>query len=395
MNTSTQHTLNPDSPGERPATKEQSSSRAARSGRFRISKSARWQIGVFLLLAMALLVFGWWLIFMRGIVYSDDARFNGHLVDVGAEIGGRVQEVLVKEGDQVRQGQLVFILDARIQRATVTQDEAAITTAEANLAVVRAQYERAVNGPRPEEIRSTEALVLKHRSDQELAALELKRIQALRQEGAGTPEQLDQARAASEAAHQNLASAEQNLILLQQGTRKEDLAAAKATVTLAQGRLAEATAALAKAREDLARCFIHVPFDGFVARRWLDPGAMAMTGQPVISVFDPATLRVDANIEERYLGDVAIGDDVDITVDAYSGLRLQGRVRDILRAVNSEFSMVPAEGVSGTFIKVTQRVPLRISVSAPADLALSPGLSVEVRIHSGSAGRRPPPAAHP
>ena len=73
-----------------------------------------------------------------------------------------------------------------------------------------------------------------------------------------------------------------------------------------------------------------------------------------------------------------------LPVDAYPDLHLKGRVTEILRATNSEFSLIPAEGVSGTFIKVTQRVPLRISVSAPPELALGPGLSVEVKIHSGS-----------
>jgi multidrug resistance efflux pump len=109
-----------------------------------------------------------------------------------------------------------------------------------------------------------------------------------------------------------------------------------------------------------------------------------MAAQPVISMFDPTTLRVDANIEERYLHDVAVGDVADLSVDAYPSLRLHGRVTEILRAANAEFSLIPAEGVSGTFIKVTQRVPLRIAVTAPPGLALGPGLSVEVRIHSGS-----------
>jgi multidrug resistance efflux pump len=112
---------------------------------------------------------------------------------------------------------------------------------------------------------------------------------------------------------------------------------------------------------------------------------MPLASQPIISVFDPATLRVDANIEEKYLHDVAIGDEVEISVDAYPSLRLQGRVAEILRATNSQFSLIPAEGVSGTFIKVTQRIPLRVTVSAPADLALGPGLSVDLKIRVGSA----------
>ena len=111
---------------------------------------------------------------------------------------------------------------------------------------------------------------------------------------------------------------------------------------------------------------------------------MPLAAQPVVSMFDPTTLRVDANIEEKYLHNVAIGDAADISVDAYPALRLHGRVTEILRAANSEFSLIPAEGVSGTFIKVTQRVPLRIAVTAPPDLAIGPGLSVEVRIHSGT-----------
>jgi membrane fusion protein (multidrug efflux system) len=115
---------------------------------------------------------------------------------------------------------------------------------------------------------------------------------------------------------------------------------------------------------------------------------MPLASQPIISMFDPATLRVDANIEEKYLHDVAVGDEVEISVDAYPSLHLKGRVAEILRATNSQFSLIPAEGVSGTFIKVTQRVPLRITVSVPSDLALGPGLSVDVRIRIGSAASK-------
>ena len=161
-------------------------------------------------------------------------------------------------------------------------------------------------------------------------------------------------------------------------------------MALAQSRIGEATAAIVSSRSDLARCFVKAPFDGWVVRRWLDPGSMPLIAQPVVSLFDPATLRVDANIEEKYLGEVAVGDTADITVDAFPGLHLEGRVKEILRATNSQFSLMPAEGVSGTFIKVTQRVPLRLAVTAPPNLTVGPGLSVDVKIRVGSA-----PAAKP
>ena len=340
--------------------------------------------GIGVLAAIALGVFAYWFFFMRGIVFTDDARFAGHLVDIAPEINGRVIDVPVHEGMFIRQGTVVFRLDPAIPQADLNQAEAALVSARANLASNEALYEKAVNGSRPEEIKAAEATVKRLQNEEEMARLDFDRFQTLFKQTAVSQDDLDRARTAYESARQSRENAVQNLILLQQGSRKEDIAAAKAAVELARSKVAEAAAAVENARGDLARCTVRAPFDGWVVRRWLDPGAMPLAAQPVISMFDPATLRVDANIEEKYLHDVAIGDAADITVDAYPALRLHGRVTEILRAANSEFSLIPAEGVSGTFIKVTQRVPLRIAVTAPPDLALGPGLSVEVRIHSGT-----------
>ncbi len=330
-------------------------------------------------------VLGYWYFFMRGIVSTDDARFSGHLVDLAPEINGRITDIPVHEGMYLRKGTVVFRLDPAIPQAALNQAEASLVSAQAGLAASQALYEKSVNGSRPEEIKAAEATVRSLESREEMARLEFERLQKLFRQATVSEDDLDRARTAYEAARQSRENAAQNLVLLQQGSRKEDIAAAKAAVALAQSRVAEAAAAVESARSDLARCTVHAPFAGWVVRRWLDPGAMPLAAQPVVSMFDPATLRVDANIEEKYLHAVAIGDAVDISVDAYPALRLHGRVTEILRAANSEFSLIPAEGVSGTFIKVTQRVPLRVSVTAPPDLALGPGLSVELRIRSGTA----------
>ena len=334
---------------------------------------------------MATGVFGYWFLFMRGIVFTDDARFGGHLVDVAPEINGRLIEVGVHEGMFVRNGTVVFRLDPAIPQAALNQAEASEISARATLASSEALYEKAVNGSRPEEIKAGEATVRRLQNEEEMAQLDYERFQVLFKQTTVSQDDLDRARTAFESARQSRENAVQNLILLQQGSRKEDIAAAKAAVELARSKVAEAAAAVENACGDLARCTVHAPFDGWVVRRWLDPGAMPLASQPVISMFDPATLRVDANIEEKYLHEVAIGDVADISVDAYPALHLHGRVTEVLRAANSEFSLIPAEGVSGTFIKVTQRVPLRLAVTAPPELALGPGLSVEVRIHSGTA----------
>ncbi len=349
----------------------------------RTNKPQRIRIGLAILGVIALGVVGYWFFFVRGLVYSDDARFNGHMVDVAPTVGGRVISLLVKEGDTVHKGQLLFDINASVQQAVVAQSASMVEAAKAALTVANAKLGRAKNGPQPEEIHVAEAAEARLQNESALAKTELDRMQGLRKEGVGTQDQLDRAAAAFESARQNHESATQSLSLLRQGTRTDDLEVTSAEVKLAQGRVSESEASLEKAKRDLDLYSVVAPFDGHVVRRWVDPGAVVQPGQPVVSVYDPATLRVDANIEEKYLGEIALGADVDIRVDAYPHLRLKGRVTDILRAVNSEFSLVPSEGVAGTFIKVTQRVPLRIAVSAPPDLALGPGLSVEVYIHSG------------
>ena len=346
--------------------------------------------GIVILAAIAAGVFGYWFLFMRGIVFTDDARISGHLVDLASEVNGRLTEVAVHEGLFVQKGTTVFRLDPAIPQAALDQAQAALVSARASLVLNEALYDKAVNGSRPEEIKGAEATAKRLQSDEEMARLSLERAQALFNKTAVSQDSLDQARTAYASAQQSRESATQNFVLLQEGSRKEDIAAAKAAVDLAQSKVAEAAAAVENARSDLARYAVQAPFDGWIVRRWLDPGAMPLTAQPVVSMFDPATLRVDANIEEKYLHDVTIGDTADVSIDAYPTVRLQGRVTEILRAANAEFSLIPAEGVSGTFLKVTQRVPLRIAVRAPLQLMLGPGMSVEVRIHSGTSTQMSP-----
>ena len=377
------------SPSEKPATSAPTTSvpdgRTAPDALPTNRNNLRVLWGVAVLAVIAAGIGGYWFFFMRGLVDTDDARLSGHLVDLAPEINARLTDVLVHEGQSVHRGDEIFRLDAIMPQAALNQAEAALVSAKASLASNQAKLDKAVNGSRPEEILAAEATVSRLKNEEELTRLNLERAQTLFKQGSGAADELDRARTANASATQSRITATQNLTLLQQGSRKEDVAAAQADVALAASRIGEATAAIASARSELAHCTVKAPFDGWVVRRWLDPGAMPLVAQPVVSVFDPTTLRVDANIEEKYLGDVAVGDTADITVDAFPNLHLTGRVTEILRATNSQFSLIPAEGVSGTFIKVTQRVPLRLAITAPPDLPLGPGLSVDVKIRIGSA----------
>ena len=345
------------------------------------------QIGLLTLGVISAVTFAYWFWFMRGLVFTEDARFGGHLVDLAPEINGRVVEIGFHEGQSVHRGDVVFRLDDNAAKAVLAEAEAALVSARANVASSSAKYDKAVHGNRPEEIRAAAAIEKRLANEETLARVSYERARQLFNDGSAAQDELDRAQAANESARQNHESAVANLAVLEQGSRPEDIASAQADLELARSRVLEAAAAVEHARTDLEHCIVRAPFDGWVVRRWLDPGAMTPPSQPVVTLFDPSTLRVDANIEERYLHDVQLGDAADISVDAFPALRLQGRVTDILRATNSQFSLIPAEGVSGTFIKVTQRVPLRISVSAPRELPLGAGMSVEVKIHVGSAAQ--------
>ena len=214
------------------------------------------QAGIAVLAVIAAGVFGYWFIFMRGIVFTDDARFSGHLVDLAPEINGRLIDVAVHEGMFVRKGTVVFRLDPAMLEAALNQAEASLTSARANLGLSEALYEKTVNGSRPEEIRAAEATVKRLQDEEEMAGVELERTQALFKGSAVSKDDLDRARTAFESAQQSRENAGQNLSVLQEGSRKEDIAAAKAAVELARSRIAEVSATVENARRNLARCTV-------------------------------------------------------------------------------------------------------------------------------------------
>lgn len=348
-------------------------------------------VGFLLILAGAVALY--WYVYMRGIVYSDDARLDGGLLDLAPRISGTLAEVYVGAGDRISKGQVLFTLEKESLETALTSAEAMVDSAQAALIAAQTQYAKARNGPRPEEIEIAEAVRQKTEAQAKLARAEWDRAKTLYEGKVSSISARDRARTEWEIADQAHKQAISQLKLLRDGTRPEDVAAAKANVELRQAQLASAQIAVRQARINLDYAEVQAPFEGLVVRRWQSPGAIISAGRPVLTVFNPSDLEVSANIEEKYLNRIAVGNMVDISVDAYPGLTMTGQVDKILRATNSKFSLIPSEGSSGTFIKVAQRVPLKIALTAPPDLPLGPGMSVEIRIHVSDNGRFPAMAA--
>lgn len=343
--------------------------------------SVRITIAIAILLVMGLAAAGYWYYFMRGIVFSDDARFDGDLLDIAPRINGVLTQVHAVKGDRVTAGQVLFVLDKEDLAAALTRAEAEVASARADLQMAEAQGMKTVNGSRPEEIRMAKATEQKAAAALNLATDEYTRFKALYAQHVVPTSQIDRAEAGYEESRRAHEEAVNRLELLINGSRKEDVDAADANIEMKKARLAVAEAGVRQARINLDYTEIVAPCDGVVVQKWASPGVIVPMGKPVLTIFNPSTLHVTANIEEKNLETVAVGNTVDISVDAYPTLKLTGRVEKIMSTANSEFSLIPAEGISGTYIKVAQRVPVRIAAEIPADLNIGPGLSVEVSIH--------------
>jgi membrane fusion protein, multidrug efflux system len=336
------------------------------------------------LLFLAIAGFVYWFFFMRTVVSTDDARMEADLVNLAPQVSGVLADIRVIEGGRVQKGQVVYTLKKVFYEAALRHAEAARDAALKNMVAAEAVYDKAVHGPLPQEIMIAEAEKARLEAAMELASLEWNRTRDLYEKNAVTESERDSAGAARKSAQEALNEAVNRLSLLKAGTRKEDLRAALALLEMNKALLKQSEAALEQARINLNNTEVYSPYDGFMVKRWIDPGTYLQAGTPVLSIINPSSLHVAANITEKNLYRIAVGDRADFSIDSFPGKKFTGRVESIMRVVNSRFSLIPAEGVSGTYIKLTQRIPIRVKFDIPPGMNLGPGLSVVIHIHTNT-----------
>ena len=334
-------------------------------------------------LAVGILGGGWWWYMTTKYVTTDDARISGTIVSISGKIPGRITEVLVKEGEQVKAGQVVARIDSREVLAQKAQAIAAV-------AVAKAKYEELVAGSRPQEIgqarfgvNQARATVDQAQANLENATKNYERMQALYHQGAISSSQIDSARTAYNVAKEALRGSQEGknvagekLDLSISGTREESIRGAEAQLKQAQAAL-EAVTVLGDYTTIIS------PVAGTVALKSINPGEVIAAGQPLFSIVDLQDVWLNTRIEETKLGKIKIGQKVEYTIDGYPGRHFEGEVYEIGSAANSVFALIPTENASGNFTKVTQRVGVKISLPKDETILFRPGMSAVIKIHVG------------
>jgi membrane fusion protein (multidrug efflux system) len=294
----------------------------------------------------------------RGDESTDDAFVEADVVAVAPRVGGTITEVLVQENAAVKKGQPILRIDDADYQARARQAQAELATARAQAAVADAQ------------VHAARATVSKADAEAAKADLDLRRAEELKKGDAIAAERFDATRIAGETAHAGVS------------TNRAQYAAALASADLAHARVKAVEAALDLAKLQVSYTVVYAAADGSVSRLGARVGQIVQPGQ-VLGQLVPNQTYLVANFKETQTGSIKPGQKVSVDVDAYEGRKLEGRVQSISGGTGSRFSLLPPDNASGNFVKVVERVPVRIDwVNPPADLPLRAGLSANVIVHT-------------
>jgi membrane fusion protein (multidrug efflux system) len=367
---------------------------------------------------------------------TDDAQVSGHVSPVATRVGGPVVAIKVQDNQAVKAGTVLVELDPRDYQLAVAKAEADLAAAEAAFRAASSDVPVTSSSARSGEqvarvatgnadagliaaareveasrakIASAEARLLEAKARAVRAAQDLARLAPLAAKDEIPRQQLDAATADTHAADAAVASAEAaireataNLQVVESrrlqaegvvaqsraqekaaATAPQQIAMIEARASGANAQVLLARAALNQARLNLERTVVRAPADGLVSRRTVELGQVVQPGQAMMSITSLHDVWVTANFKETQLGSMSAGQKVDVEVDAYGGRHYAGRVESIAGATGATFSLLPADNASGNFVKVVQRVPVKILLDNGSDAGavLRPGMSVTATVY--------------
>ena len=314
----------------------------------------------------------------RNEVTTDDAYTDGNVVSMSPKISGYVVALDINDNMHVNKGELLLRIDPRDYLTAQRQAEAGLLLAEAQLRsaedtlrIARVQYPAQLVSAKAQ--RQSAAAVLEQSERQYLRQHEVDRR-------ATTQETIDASTSQQQSASASLRSAEAQLAVAK--LVPEQIRLAETTVAQREAQEKQAEAQLAQANLNLSYTEVRAPSDGFVTMRKVQLGDYVSPGATMFLLVTPQ-VWITANFKESQLGRMRPGDPVDIAIDAYPGYKLEGHVQSIQQGSGSRFSAFPAENATGNFVKIVQRVPVKIVIDRGLDpnRPLPLGLSVSPVVH--------------
>lgn len=351
---------------------------------------------------------------------TDDAQVAADIVPVAARVAGQVTAVYITENQPVRAGQPLADLDPSDAQVKLAQAEGDLQTAQAQAADADARTavtsatargaltsaQGALQSSRENvdssaaSISQARAAVSRAGANAEKARLDFQRAEELGGKGDISKSQVDAARAAHESADADLAQAKAKLIenenarqaaqanvqtaqgrVQQSEPVQAQIAGAQAQARLAHARVATAEAAVKAAQLNLSYTKIVAPRDGLASKLAVHPGSYVTLGMPVVQLV-PRTTFVLANFKETQMRDMRAGQRATVRIDALGRRDFEGKVESLSGGTGASFSLLPPDNASGNFVKVVQRVPVRISWNGPPADQIPVGSSAEVTVYS-------------
>jgi membrane fusion protein (multidrug efflux system) len=331
----------------------------------------------FVVITALLVVVGRWFVHGRHHVTTDDASVAGDIVLVTPQVPGTVARIAVEDTMAVKAGDVLVELDATDLKMNRERAEATLLS---TVREVRAQYAQTQSAAADAASAQAELSLAQIESDQAIA--DLKRRQAAAADGGVMGEELAHAEASHRSAEARVVAASRRADAAQARARAQSAITVGVDV-LHHPRIVAAASALRTALINESRAQIRAPIDGQVARRAVTTGALVSPGTPILSIVPLHSVWVDANFKEAQLTDVRVGQAVEMTSDLYgTAVKFHGRVAGLDAGTGSAFSLLPAQNATGNWIKVVQRVPVRVDLD-PKELAEHPlrvGLSMAADI---------------
>jgi membrane fusion protein (multidrug efflux system) len=301
---------------------------------------------------------------------TDDAFVEGHVTYVAARVSGQVVRVLVDDNQEVKAGDVLAEIDPRDFQTRLTQAQADVTAAQGRLEEAKAQIAvaDATAAQRTASVKAAQAEATRAESE----AKRYENVEA----SAVTKSQVELVEAQRRTATANLQAAESF-----ERAAQAQVGLSRATASAAVAAVQQAQAAQEQARLNLSYTKVVAPLDGKVTRRTVEAGAYVQTGQALLAIV-PHDVWVVANFKETQLRELRVGQPATIRIDAFGGREFRAHVDSLQAGAGARFSLLPPENAVGNYVKVVQRVPVKIVFDEALDpkLDIAPGMSVTPKV---------------